>query len=280
MSFTIKQALASAVKQLDNISDSAHADAEILLGFILECDRSFFHTWPELTLEDAQALKFEELLQRRLNGEPIAHITGKRSFWDFDLKVTADTLIPRPETELLVELALEKIPSEQTSKILDLGTGTGAIALALAHERPSCKVIAIEQSQAAFEVAQHNQALLNLNNLQILSGNWFSTVNNQLFDLIVSNPPYIASNDPHLKQGDVRFEPETALISGEDGLNDIRHIVNQSQGYLTEKGWLMLEHGYDQASPVRQFMEQRNYKNVQQFKDIGYQFRVTIGQKP
>jgi len=275
---TIKQTLSNARERLADNSDSPQADAEILLAFVLDCDRSFFHTWPELTLEPDQALKFETLLERRLLGEPIAHIIGTRSFWDFDLKVTADTLIPRPETELLVEQALSKIPTDEKQKILDLGTGTGAIALAIAHERPLCEVTAVEQSSTAREIARQNQARLQINNLKIIEGDWFTPVMHEKFELIVSNPPYVASDDPHLKSGDVRFEPKTALESGTDGLDDIRHIISHAQASLAPHGWLMLEHGYDQAAPVRQLLEQYHYKKIQQFQDLGNQPRLSTGQ--
>jgi len=276
---TIRQTLSAASEQLQQCSDSARADAEILLSFILACDRSFFHTWPELELEDAQAQEFKELLQRRINGEPIAHITGHRSFWDFDLKVSADTLIPRPETELLIEHALKKIPTDSTNNILDLGTGTGAIALAIAYERPLSKVMAIEQSPAALNIAEQNKELLKLSNLTLLSGDWFTPLNEQMFNIIISNPPYISDNDPHLLQGDVRFEPRTALAAGADGLDDLRFITSHAQKHLITEGWLMLEHGYNQADQVHDLLAQNNYKNIQQFNDLGNQPRVSIGQK-
>lgn len=279
MTCTIKQTLTNAATQLINCSDSAQADAEILLSHVLESSRTSLHTWPGGNLDETQTQQFSTLLQRRLNGEPIAHITASRAFWDFDLKITADTLIPRPETELLVELALEKIPAEQALQVLDLGTGSGAIALAIAHERPLCNVTAIEKSAAALEVARHNQSVLELDNLQIFSGSWFSTLDQQTFDIIVSNPPYIAHDDPHLLQGDVRFEPRAALESGPDGLDDIRIIVKQAYRFLLPEGWLMLEHGYDQGEPVEQLLQQHNYKNIQQFKDLSNHTRVTTGQK-
>jgi len=274
----IKQTLTHAKKQLTEYSDSIQADVEILLCHTLECNRTYLHTWPEKNINDSQTQQFNDLLQRRIKGEPIAHITSSRSFWEFDLKVTSDTLIPRPETECLVEQALEKIPTDSRNNILDLGTGTGAIALALAYERPLSEVTAVEQSAASLKIARLNQISLKLDNLTLLKGNWFVPVEKQVFDIIVSNPPYIEENDPHLLQGDVRFEPLSALTAGADGLNDIRHIIHHAHGFLSPHGWLMLEHGYNQAEQVRTLLEQNNFKNIQQFNDLANQPRISAGQ--
>lgn len=274
----IKQTLTHAKTQLTDYSDSIQVDVEILLCHTLGCNRTYLHTWPEKNINDSQTQQFNDLLQRRIKGEPIAHITGSRSFWEFDLKVTADTLIPRPETECLVEQALEKIPADSRNNILDLGTGTGAIALALAYERPLSEVTAVEQSAASLKIARLNQISLKLDNLTLLKGNWFVPVEKQVFDIIVSNPPYIEENDPHLLQGDVRFEPLSALTAGADGLNDIRHIIHHAHGFLSPHGWLMLEHGYNQAEQVRTLLEQNNFKNIQQFNDLANQPRISAGQ--
>jgi len=266
-----------SVKQLEQSSESARLDIELLLCSILKKDRSFLRAWPEHELQQEQLSSFQQLLQQRLAGKPIAHILGERGFWSLNLKVTKDTLIPRPDTERLVELALELIPQKATWNILDLGTGTGAIALSLAKEHPSCFITATDQSLEVLEVAKQNAKDNDISNIKLIQSDWFSKLENKKFDIIISNPPYIKENDPHLKQGDVRFEPLSALTSGEDGLNDIRHIIADSKQHLKQNGVLLIEHGYDQAGSVCNLLSKANFSKVENFKDDNGVPRVSIG---
>lgn len=222
---------------------------------------------------------FEALLKRRLNGEPVAYILGKREFYGLDFTVTPGTLIPRPDTETLVEVALEKIPANQSCTVLDLGTGSGAIAIAIAKHRPQAKVTAVDQSLKALAVAQGNARRLGVANVQLVLSDWFSALGGQTFDVIVSNPPYIAKDDPHLNQGDLRFEPTSALAAGEDGLDCIRQIINRAKQYLNPQGWLMFEHGYDQAEKVAQLLKSANFDSVTSVADLSGILRVILGKK-
>lgn len=274
---SIKTTLVHATQQLESTSDSAELDVELLLCSVLQKDRSFLRAWPEHELAQKQYDSFQKLLKKRLQGEPIAHILGEREFWSLTLNVTTDTLIPRPDTERLVELALEMIPTRAQWKILDLGTGTGAIALSLAKEKPTCIITATDQSIAALYVAKQNADKNKISNIEFIQSDWFAELGNQQFDMIVTNPPYICDNDPHLKQGDVRFEPLSALTSGADGLDDIRTIIKESKKYFTENGILLIEHGYDQAEAVCELLNQANFINVANFKDYGGNPRVSTG---
>ena len=223
---------------------------------------------------------FEALISRRLNGEPIAYILGCREFYGLNFLVTPDTLIPRPDTETLVEAALAKIPNKSNLSILDLGTGSGAIALAIARNRPQANVIAVDTSNSALEIANKNAENLNIHNIEFVLSDWFENLSNQRFDVIVSNPPYIEENDVHLTQGDLRFEPMSALASGEDGLDDIRKIIDSCLVYLKPQGWLMFEHGYNQAAQVADLMAQAGLSNIETIKDLGDNDRVTFGKNP
>ncbi|MEX0333684.1 peptide chain release factor N(5)-glutamine methyltransferase [Vibrio tubiashii] len=276
---SVESTLKKAVQQLqESGSDSPSLDAAVLLCHALDKPRSFLLTWPDKTLEAEQLSDFQNLLQRRLSGEPIAYITGEREFWSLPLKVSPTTLIPRPDTERLVEVALDKSSSNQ-GDILDLGTGTGAIALALASELPSRKVWGIDLKTDAQQLAQSNATALNLTNTQFLAGSWFEPIpSGTEFALIVSNPPYIEKEDPHLTQGDVRFEPLSALVAEEKGLADIRHIATQARSYLINEGWLMFEHGFEQGEAVRNLLLSLGYDQVETYKDYGDNDRVTIGQ--
>lgn len=220
---------------------------------------------------------FEGLLSRRIDGEPVAYIIGKREFYGLELRVTPDTLIPRPDTETLVETALHNIPEDTPCQVLDLGTGTGAIALAIAKNRPLAHVTAVDQSSAALAIAQDNADTLSIHNVSFLQSDWFSALSEQKFDMIVSNPPYIEAGDPHLQQGDLRFEPRTALASGKDGLDDIRAIIHHAPQYLQAAGWLILEHGYLQAGAVSTILH-RSFSNIRTKQDIAGHDRVTSGQ--
>lgn len=273
--YTLKQ----AVQQLqESGSDSPSLDAAVLLCHALDKPRSFLLTWPDKILDAEQLDHFDALLQRRIVGEPVAYITGEREFWSLPLKVSPSTLIPRPDTERLVEVALDKAVDMQ-GDILDLGTGTGAIALALASELPNRQVTGIDLKEEAQQLAQSNATSLNLNNTQFLAGSWFEPLaSGTKFALIVSNPPYIEQEDPHLAQGDVRFEPLSALVADEKGLADIRHIATQARVFLEDKGWLMFEHGFEQGEPVRELLQSLGYEQVATYKDYGDNDRVTIGQ--
>jgi len=250
---------------------------QCLLQKVLQVARVYLLAHPERSLTAVEFGHYKELLQRRLQGEPVAYILGEREFFGLNLKVTPATLIPRPDTELLVELALQRIPARQHCTVLDLGTGSGAIAVAIAHERPQAEVLACDAAAAALTVAQENARALGLSNTWFVQSDWFAALGTQRFALIVSNPPYIAAGDVHLAQGDVRFEPVSALISGADGLDDIRHIINQSSAHLVAGGWLLLEHGYDQAARVRSLLEAANFEDIFSARDLAATERVSGG---
>ncbi|MDM1707928.1 peptide chain release factor N(5)-glutamine methyltransferase [Thiopseudomonas alkaliphila] len=261
-------------------SDTAQLDAELLLCQVLGKPRSYLFAWSEQVLTAEQLAHFEQLLARRVAGEPIAYIVGKQGFWSLDLSVEPSTLIPRADTETLVEQALH-LPLEaqvERLQVLDLGTGTGAIALALASERPNWQVTGVDRVPEAVALAQQNQQQVGLTNARFLTSHWFESLAGSRYQLIVSNPPYIAEQDPHLAQGDVRFEPISALTSGADGLDDIRHIIQQAPKYLARHGWLLLEHGYDQAEAVQALMLAQGFLAVETKQDLGRNDRITFGQ--
>lgn len=272
MQNTIQNAL-NTWRKLD--SDSPRLDVECLLMHVLSCDQSYLRTWPEKLLTENQQKLFNELFERRVLGEPIAHICGKRAFWTLNLNVSQHTLIPRPDTELLVEKILE-LSLTSNAAILDLGTGTGAIALALASERSNWKVLATDLIPDAVLLARQNAADHHLANVEIIHSDWFQQIPEQLFDLIVSNPPYIDPDDKHLKQGDVRFEPLTALISENHGLADIEHILREAKSYLKDGAFLVFEHGYDQKDSVATLALQYGYSDIECYKDYGAQDRMTM----
>lgn len=257
-------------------SPTARLDAELLLAAALGKSRSYLHTWPEKIVSSEAALTFDNYLQRRRSGEPVAYILGQQGFWNLDLEVAPHTLIPRPDTELLVETALELLPATPVS-VLDLGTGSGAIALALASERPVWQVTAVDRVPEAVALAERNCQRLGLENVTVLNSYWFSALSNQRFDLIISNPPYIAADDIHLSEGDVRFEPESALVAGVDGLDDIRWIIAAAPQHLKAGGQLMLEHGYDQAAAVQDLLLSAGFEQVESRKDLGLHERITLG---
>lgn len=277
---TLRQVVADASARLGGV-DARH-EAELLLLHVLERPRSwlFAHATDPLAANDQAA--FEALLARRVAGEPVAYLTGRRGFWTLDLEVDPATLIPRPETELLVELALERLPPDQALQLADLGTGSGAIALALASERPRAQVLATDASPGALAVAARNAARHELDNVRFAEGghDWYAPLQGVRFDLITSNPPYIASNDPHLEQGDLRFEPSTALASGMDGLDDIRRIVDGGQAHLRPGGWLLIEHGWDQGAAIRALFEATGFAEVQTVQDLEQRDRITLGRRP
>lgn len=268
--------LKQAIARLSQ-SESPRRDAEILLGLVTGKPRTFILAFGETMLSDEETQKLETLLARRSQGEPVAHLTGVREFWSLPLYVSPATLIPRPDTECLVEQALARLPAG-AGQILDLGTGTGAIALALASERPDCHVTALDVVPQAVELARRNAQNLAIRNVTVLQSDWFSALKEERFTLIVSNPPYIDEDDPHLAQGDVRFEPRSALVADEKGLADLRTLIFEARRFLAPQGWLLLEHGWRQGEAVRELFNEAGYHTVETCRDYGGNERLTLGQ--
>jgi release factor glutamine methyltransferase len=275
---TIKQLITDGENALPD-SDSARLDAELLLSVVIAKPRSWLYTWPDHIPALPEQHLYLELIRRRQAGEPVAYMTGRKEFWDLQLKINHDVLIPRPDTELLVETALAKLPEDESIRVADLGTGSGAIALALASGRDNWQLIATDQSARALDLAQENAKNLDIKNISFFQGSWLAPLSGQTFDAILSNPPYIEKNDPHLQRGDVRFEPVHALISEENGLADIHHIISNSPSFLTPSGWLMLEHGYQQGEQVRQLFAAFSYSEIETLRDLAGHERITIGRK-
>jgi len=259
-------------------SDSARIDAEIILTFILNQNRTYLYTWSdrEVSVDDEATLK--NLIEKRAAGEPVAYLVGQQAFWTFELKVTPATLIPRPETELLVELALERIPQNEPLRVADLGTGTGAIALAVASERPLVEVVATDQSAHALEIARENRQNLGLDHVEFRQGSWLQPLADERFNLIISNPPYVEPDSHYLQKGNVRFEPDSALIGADgDGLGDIRDIIKKSPDHLIAEGWILLEHGAEQGAAVCRLLEDAGFEAVKTVTDLAGLDRVTMG---
>jgi release factor glutamine methyltransferase len=272
---TVGAALHAAAEKLEATSPSPRLDAEVLLMHVCGFDRGSLITRSEMALTGEQPQRLDKLLERRKHGEPVAYITGTREFWSLEFKVTSATLIPRPETELLVEKALEHIPRDTKWTIADLGTGSGAIALTLAKERPRCRVIATDISTAALDIAKVNAKNLGLTHVEFCVGDGFAAVAGGMLDIIVSNPPYVPADDTHLQQGDVRFEPAIALVSGNDGLDAIRHLAENAQRFLRPDGWLMFEHGLDQGDAIDGLLHRHGYRDIVSHRDLAGHVRVT-----
>jgi release factor glutamine methyltransferase len=278
---TIRQALQAAQSDIAETcrlsAREARIEANALMKHALNVKEVYLIAHEKEHLDHDHHLAFKALLKRRLAGEPIAYILGRREFYGLDLAVTPDVLIPRPETELLVDLSLEHIPVNEPKDILDLGTGSGAIALAIASERKSSRILAIDASEQALTVARENAARLGLTNVEFKQGCWFEGLKGHQYDLIVANPPYIPEQDPHLDQGDVRFEPRQALASGEDGMNDLRLIISTAPQYLKPSGWLLVEHGYDQAEACQHQFRLAGFPEIASIPDLAGKDRVTLG---
>ncbi len=274
---TIKQILTEARTTLT--SPDARLEAELLLEAICAISRSRQFSHPDEQLREDQFEQYKSALERRLSGEPLAHITGRRGFWDVDLRVTPDVLIPRSDTEILVEQALQRIPYNARWQIADLGTGSGAIAIVIARERPQCELTATDNSAAALAVARENATALGVNNISFVAGSWGQPLKLRQFDVILSNPPYIRTDDPHMLRGDLPAEPIQALVSGSDGLDAIRRIIEDSATSLKPNGWLLLEHGYDQAAEVSALLQHAEFNEIFTQKDYGGNSRVTGGRR-
>ena len=275
-SINIAKALEQARREIDSV------DARVLLQHVLNSNRAHLTAHPERVLTEAEQQQFHDHVARRKNGEPIAYIVGEREFFGLSFQVTPAVLIPRPETELLVEQALERLPGHRATRVLDLGTGSGAIAIAIAEHRPLAKITAVDASESALDVAKQNAKRLLSNraaSITFIQSDWFAAAPNEPFDLIVSNPPYIADGDPHLTQGDLRFEPREALAGGPHGLSALEHIARNAASRLAPGGWLLMEHGYDQSVACRDLLVSARFENVATHKDLAGIDRVTLGRR-
>ncbi len=273
---TIAQALACQ-RLLAEVSDTPGLDVSLLLCHVLERPKSYLYTWPERQLSGDQQAHFDALLARRCQGEPVAHLLGQREFWSLPLQVSADTLIPRPDSECLVEAALSLYSNSDAGRALDLGTGSGALALALASEWPLWQWWALDKSPAAVALAERNRRTLGLANVRVLVSDWFAALPaRRQFQLIVSNPPYIDAADPHLQQGDVRFEPASALVAAENGLADLQCIIAAAPDYLCAGGYLVVEHGYQQAAAVRELFAAAGFCPARSLRDYGGNERLSL----
>lgn len=280
MAIEVKKALSHAAAQLKAVSCSASLDAEVLLSHVMDKHRAHLRARPETRLSAEQKRAFEDLVARRRAGVPVAYLIGRREFWSLEFHVTPDTLIPRSETELVVEQAVQRLPAEGTHRVADLGTGSGAIALAVAHERPGCTVIATDTSPAALSIARWNAARLKITNVEFHRGDWYQALAGERFHVLCSNPPYVREGDPHLTRGDLPHEPPCALVAGETGMEALHAIISGAQRHLHPGGWLILEHGYDQADEVAHRLRQQGFEDIETHADIAGQSRVAVGRAP
>jgi release factor glutamine methyltransferase len=276
---SIQALLQMAIKQ-----GLSRLDADILLSYVLGADRVYLYTWPDNVPSQSHIQQFLSLVETRLTGMPIAYLVGQKEFWSLMLDVTTDVLIPRPETELIVEIILKLLPNNDKQRLLELGTGSGAISLALAIEQPNWHFMATDLSPEALAVAKKNAKNLSIGNIEFKRGDWFDALSplpdgEKFFNSIISNPPYIADHDPHLQSTDIRFEPSLALQAGADGLRDLKKIIEKAPMYLAPKGWLVLEHGIAQKSAVFSFFQEQKFTEVETYKDLAGANRVTIGRK-
>lgn len=269
--------LKQAAKKLHESSHTPHLDAEILLSQVLRQPRSFVYAHPEIVLDSLQCDRFKQLIERRSEGEPLAYITGIKEFWSIALNITKHVLVPRPETELLVELALNYGPDKHPAHLVDLGTGCGAIAVAIAYERPQWKITATDISYETLSIAKSNAQRLKLRNLVFVEGDWYAAVRHQSFNLIISNPPYVCEGDPHLYQPELRYEPRDALIGGEGGLQHIRHLIQRAPRYLLPGGHLILEHGSEQGEAVRKLLSHYGFRGIRTHQDLAGLERASVG---
>jgi len=277
MTMTLKILLTEGTKQLAETSVSGRLDAELLLCHVLDISRAQLFANPEGLVDEDEATEFFAFVARRAAAEPLAHLTGYREFWSLDLRVTPDVLVPRPETELLVEQALKLIPLNECWDVLDLGTGSGAIPIAVSTERTRCNFTATDSSAAALRIAQWNAAEHADTAIELIEGSWFEPLGNRQFDLIVSNPPYVATSQLELTDAELQYEPKQALYSGADGLDDIRVIIRTTPEHLQPGGILMLEHGFDQADAIAELMQAAGFSDIKTHSDLAGQPRVTEG---
>jgi len=275
---TIRQALKKAKLMLAPVSETAALEADLLLCFVLNKPRTHLIAWPEAALSHDQLAQFLRFVEQRASGVPLAYLLGEKEFWGERFSVTADTLIPRPETELLVAAALEVLPSQAAFNVLDLGTGSGAIAVSIAKQRPHCYVVAVDFSDKALSIAKKNAQRQKLTNIEFVHSDWFSELTQTHYQVIVANPPYVSADDPHLVSGDIRFEPQAALVAEDHGLAALRHIIKQAGQYLDSGGWLMLEHGWDQGQNVQTLLTANHYQNVTLSEDLAGLDRMSMGQ--
>jgi release factor glutamine methyltransferase len=269
--FTVSRALSA--------SGLVPFESKLLLAHVLGRDRAWLAAHADEAMSAEQAKTFDALARRRRNGEPVAYLIGRREFYGLDLEITPDVLIPRSETELLVDLALARLADNREARVLDLGTGSGAVALAIAASRRSAEVIGTDISSAALALAQRNAARLSIGNVSFVVSDWFASLADQRFDLIVANPPYVAFGDPHLVEGDLRHEPAQALTSGADGLSALRAIIASAPAHVARGGWLLVEHGHDQADAVGELFRNAGFADVRAARDLAGILRVAFGRR-
>jgi len=274
---TIQQALQQALQNLAEISPTARLDAQVLLSHILQCNTAHLLAWPEKKLSQEQLTNYRHLIQQRQQGVPVAHLTGSREFWSLNFSVNDSTLIPRPETETLVEFILDKFNDREKIKLLDMGTGTGAIAISIATEKPGWEIFASELSADALKLARDNSNSHQSSNITFIHSDWFNNIKYNDFDIIVSNPPYIANDDPHLSAGDVRFEPQSALSAGAAGMDDIEYLCRHAKNHLKKNAWLIIEHGYNQKQLVADCFAENGFTRIEQTQDLSGHIRMTAG---